>query len=120
ARQAALPRGGSQAAPAPGAGVAAFGRRSRPGFARRGHFPFSAAAPHAPGSDYVYLKTSHGFVRHNVTIVQESESKAVVTGLQAGDVIALTNPEQNGAGAAKPKKPASAMQAIGAARGRRP
>ncbi len=88
------------------------------GAGRRG-LPFSPQ-PHAPGSDYVYLKTSNGFVRHNVTILRESESKVVLSGLHVGDVIALANPEQNGGSGTAKKKPASAMQAISGAHGGRP
>lgn len=74
------------------------------------------SAPHAPGSDYVYLKQNGGFVRHPVTVLQQSESQVVLLGLKAGDVIALANPEQGGAATTAKKKPASAMQAISGGR----
>lgn len=87
-----------------------FGRGRRPGM-----MP-GTSAPRPPGSDYVYLKQNGQFVRHPVTVLQQSESQVVLLGLKAGDVIALANPEQGGATTATKKKPASAMQAIGGGR----
>ncbi len=103
----------------PGGKNARFHGRMHFGAGRRG-LPLSPPQQHAPGSDYVYLKTSNGFVRHNVTILRESESKVVLSGLHVGDVIALANPEQNGSSSTAKKKPGSAMQAIRGAHGGRP
>lgn len=122
----ARPPAGQPATPQPG--FAAGSKAGRGGFAgfhgfgRHGAGPAMAPgqqAEHAPGSDYVYLKQNGGFVRHTVTVLRESESQAVITGLHAGQVIALANPEQGNGKSAK-KKPASAMQAIAGGRGGRP
>jgi hypothetical protein len=43
---------------------------------------------------YVYLKTPKGFMPHDVTLVRSSESQAVITGLNDGDLVAMSNPEQ--------------------------
>ena len=55
------------------------------------------------GRSFVYLRTPEGFTPHDVTLVKRSESQAILTGVTAGDVVALSNPsEQN--------KPASKQQ----------
>ena len=43
---------------------------------------------------YVYLKTAHGFMPHDVKLVRSSESQAVIGGLKEGDEVAMSNPEQ--------------------------
>ena len=43
---------------------------------------------------YVYLKTSKGFIPHDVQLVRSSESQAVITGLNENDLVAMSNPEQ--------------------------
>lgn len=43
---------------------------------------------------YVYLKTPHGFMPHDVKLVRSSESQAVINGLKEGDEVAMSNPEQ--------------------------
>jgi hypothetical protein len=63
------------------------------------------------GRSYVYLQTASGFVPHDVTLVRRSESQAVLTGIKEGDVVAMSNPDQQ-------NKPASggqnnAMKALG-------
>lgn len=117
--------GGFNRAPRGAFPSAAGQRAGRGGFRefRHGAFPgmpSGMSAAHAAGSDYVYLKAGNGFVRHPVTVLRQSESQVVLTGLKAGDVIALANPEQNAAQSSTKKKPASAMQAISGARGGRP
>jgi HlyD family secretion protein len=58
---------------------------------------------------YVYLKTPKGFMPHDVTLVRSSESQAVITGVTEGDLVAMSNPDQQ-------NKPASdaggAMKAL--------
>lgn len=46
------------------------------------------------GRPFVYLKTRSGFMRHDVTLVRRSESQAVVTGVEEGDIVAMSNPDQ--------------------------
>jgi hypothetical protein len=43
---------------------------------------------------YVYLKTAKGFVPHDVTLVRSSESQSVITGVNEGDLVAMSNPDQ--------------------------
>jgi hypothetical protein len=62
------------------------------------------------GRSFVYFKTSTGFTPRDVTLVKRGESQAVLTGLNEGDVVALSNPaEQNKPGASQQQ---SAMKAI--------
>jgi HlyD family secretion protein len=63
------------------------------------------------GRPFVYRKTGAGFTPHDVALVKRSESQVVLTGLNEGDVVALSNPseqnkpapKQNGAMKAIPK-----------------
>lgn len=48
---------------------------------------------------YVYLKTPKGFMPHDVTLVRSSESQAVITGVNDGDLVAMSNPDQQKAAA---------------------
>jgi HlyD family secretion protein len=56
---------------------------------------------------YVYLLTPKGFMPHDVTLVRSSESQAVVTGINEGDLVAMSNPDQQ-------NKPGGSQQAAGA------
>ncbi|MGD0500217.1 MAG: efflux RND transporter periplasmic adaptor subunit [Bryobacteraceae bacterium] len=59
------------------------------------------------GRTYVYLKTPRGFTPRDATLVKRSESQIVLTGVNEGDELALSNPaEQN--------KPAPKQSATGA------
>lgn len=59
---------------------------------------------------YVYLKTPHGFMPHDVALVRSSESQAVIDGLKAGEEVAMSNPEQQN----KPvQSNGGAMKALG-------
>ena len=61
------------------------------------------------GRSFVYLQTPEGFTPRDVTLVKRSESQAILTGVVAGDVVALSNPsEQNNPA---PKQP-GAIKAI--------
>jgi HlyD family secretion protein len=61
------------------------------------------------GRSFVYLRTPEGFTPRDVTLVKRSESQAILTGVFAGDVVALSNPsEQNNPA---PKQP-GAIKAI--------
>jgi hypothetical protein len=55
------------------------------------------------GHPFVYLRTANGFTPRDVTLVNSSESQAVLTGLNQGDAVALSNPSEQ-------KKPASEQQ----------
>jgi HlyD family secretion protein len=46
------------------------------------------------GSKFVYIRTPKGFMPHDVKLVRSSESQAVVTGINEGDTIAMSNPDQ--------------------------
>ena len=46
------------------------------------------------GRAFVYLKTANGFMPHDVTLVRRSESQAVVTGVNEGQIVAMSNPDQ--------------------------
>jgi hypothetical protein len=48
------------------------------------------------GRSFVYLKNEKGFSARDVALVKRSESQVVLTGLNEGDLVALSNPsEQN-------------------------
>jgi multidrug efflux pump subunit AcrA (membrane-fusion protein) len=46
------------------------------------------------GKTFVYQHTAQGFTPHDVTLVSRSESQAVITGLKEGELVAMSNPEQ--------------------------
>jgi multidrug efflux pump subunit AcrA (membrane-fusion protein) len=51
------------------------------------------------GRPFVYLRTANGFTPRDVTLVDRSESQAVLSGVNEGDAVALSNPsEQKKAG----------------------
>jgi multidrug efflux pump subunit AcrA (membrane-fusion protein) len=62
------------------------------------------------GRFFVYLKTPKGFTPRDVTLVKRSESQVVLTGVNEGDVVALSNPTEQSKPAASEKQ--SAMKAI--------
>lgn len=62
------------------------------------------------GKTFVYQRSSHGFSPHDVTLVSRSESQAVIAGLKEGDVVAMSNPEQQNRAASG--QPNSAMKAL--------
>lgn len=66
----------------------------------------SQAVFESDGRAFVYLRKPEGFVPHDVSLVRRSESQAVLTGLREGDLVALSNPDQE-------NKPASAAQGGG-------
>jgi cobalt-zinc-cadmium efflux system membrane fusion protein len=71
----------------------------------------SQALYESDGKAFVYMRTAKGFMPHDVTLLNRSESQAVVKGLNEGDVVAMSNPDQqtkpagqqNGAMQALPK-----------------
>jgi hypothetical protein len=54
----------------------------------------SQALFESDGRAFVYAHGPHGFVPHDVKLVQRSESQAVITGINEGDLIAMSNPDQ--------------------------
>ena len=54
----------------------------------------SQALYESDGKAFVYLKSDKGFMPHDVTLVNRSESQAVISGLNEGDVVAMSNPTQ--------------------------
>jgi HlyD family secretion protein len=61
----------------------------------------SQAVFESDGRAFVYLQKSPGFVPHDVTLVRRSESQAVITGIDAGDLVALSSPDQQNKTAAQ-------------------
>ena len=54
----------------------------------------SQALYESDGKTFVYIRTPKGFMPHDVTLLNRSESQAVVKGLNEGDVVAMSNPDQ--------------------------
>ena len=46
------------------------------------------------GRTFVYTQGPSGFVPHDVALVRRSESQAVITGLKEGEIVAMSNPDQ--------------------------
>jgi multidrug efflux pump subunit AcrA (membrane-fusion protein) len=71
----------------------------------------SQALYESDGKAFVYLRTPQGFMPHDVTLVNRSESQAVIQGLNEGDTVAMSNPDQRNN---KPNSPApnGAMKAL--------
>jgi hypothetical protein len=70
----------------------------------------SQALFESDGRSYVYLRAASGFTPHDVKLVRRSESQAVLTGLNEGDAVAMSNPTQQNTPAAKQQ---GAMKALG-------
>jgi HlyD family secretion protein len=70
----------------------------------------SQALFESDGRTFVYLRSPSGsFMPHDVSLVRRSESQAVISGLNEGDTVAMSNPDQQ----AKPDAgPQSAMKAL--------
>jgi len=63
------------------------------------------------GRSFIYARTADGFAAHDVKLVKRSESQAVITGVEEGRVVALSNPDQYG----RPRnsgQPAGVMKAL--------
>jgi multidrug efflux pump subunit AcrA (membrane-fusion protein) len=46
------------------------------------------------GRTYVYARGANGFVPHDVKLTRRSESQAIITGINEGELVALTTPDQ--------------------------
>jgi len=54
----------------------------------------SQALFESDGRTFVYVQTPDGFMPRDVKLVRRSESQAVVTGIGEGELVALSNPDQ--------------------------
>jgi HlyD family secretion protein len=70
----------------------------------------SQALFESDGRSFVYLQTHSGFTPRDVKLVRRSESQAVLTGLNEGDSVAMSNPTQQNSQAAKQQ---GALKALG-------
>jgi hypothetical protein len=73
--------------------------------------PFQAVFE-SDGRTFVYRKTAAGFMPHDVTLVKRSESQVVLTGLNEGEVIAMSNPDQSSKPGAAQQQQNGAMKAL--------
>jgi multidrug resistance efflux pump len=46
------------------------------------------------GRTYVYSRGPNGFIPHDVKLTRRSESQAIITGINEGELVALTTPDQ--------------------------
>jgi hypothetical protein len=69
----------------------------------------SQALFESDGRTFVYLHSPNGFMPRDVTLVRRSESQTVITGVKEGDLVAMSNPDQQNKPAAGPQ---SAMNAL--------
>ena len=53
------------------------------------------------GKQFVYLRSGKAFARKDVTLVRRNETRVILTGLQAGQEVALANPAESAPKAAK-------------------
>jgi HlyD family secretion protein len=56
----------------------------------------SQALFESDGKTYVYLKTGSSFTTREVALVRRNEARVVITGVAAGQVVALANPAESG------------------------
>jgi HlyD family secretion protein len=70
----------------------------------------SQALFESDGRTFVYVKRPSGFTTHDVTLVKRSESQAIITGVNEGDQVALSNPDDMNKTAAPQQN--SAMKAL--------
>jgi len=69
----------------------------------------SQALFESDGRTFVYQQGANGFMPHDVSLVRRSESQAVITGVKEGDLVAMSNPDQQVKQAAGPQ---NAMKAL--------
>jgi HlyD family secretion protein len=72
--------------------------------------PFQAVFE-SDGRSFVYRRTPNGFSPKDIALVKRSESQVVLTGLDEGDEVAMSNPDQSNKQAA-PKQQNGAMKAL--------
>jgi HlyD family secretion protein len=61
------------------------------------------------GKSFVYLKAGGGFTPRDVTLVKRTESQVVVTGVNEGDMVALSNPSEQNKPAEQPQSATKAL-----------
>lgn len=61
------------------------------------------------GRTFVYLKGHGGFTQHDVSLFRRSETQAVIKGIAEGDLVAMSNPDQQAKPAAQKS---NAMKAL--------
>jgi HlyD family secretion protein len=67
----------------------------------------SQALFESDGRTFVYARGPNGFVPHDVSLVRRSESQAIVTGINEGELVSMSTPDQQ-------NKSAGGMQQSGA------
>lgn len=70
----------------------------------------SQALFESAGKTFVYQRSPQGFTQRNVTMVSRSESQVIVTGIKEGEVVAMSNPEQQNKPAAQSNGAMKALQ----------
>jgi len=70
----------------------------------------SQALFESDGRSFVYLETPSGFTPRDVKLVRRSESQAVVTGVNEGDTVAMSNPTQQNTPSTKQEGAMKALQ----------
>jgi len=72
--------------------------------------PFQAVFE-SDGRSFVYRRTPNGFAPKDIALVKRSESQVVLNGLEEGDEVAMSNPDQSNKQAA-PQQQNGAMKAL--------
>lgn len=70
----------------------------------------SQALFESAGKTFVYQRSAQGFNPRDVTMVSRSESQVVINGLKEGEVVAMSNPEQQNKPAAQASGAMKALQ----------
>jgi HlyD family secretion protein len=70
----------------------------------------SQAVFESDGRSFVYLQSPSGYAPHDVKVVRRSESQVALTGVESGQVVAMSNPGEQ---SQKPASNGGAMKAIG-------
>src|SRR5256712_9069181 len=63
------------------------------------------------GRSFVYARKAEGFTPHDVTLVRRSESQAIISGINEDQIVALSNPDQQGR-SGNSAQPAGVMKAL--------
>lgn len=65
------------------------------------------------GRTFIYARTPHGgFITTDVKLIRRSESQVVLTGVAAGQIVAMARPEKEGEAAKSAETPGSAAKAL--------
>ena len=63
------------------------------------------------GRSFVYARKAEGFTPHDVKLVRRSESQAAISGISEGEIVALSNPDQQSR-SGNAGQPAGVMKAL--------